>query len=359
MSVTEKCSSYLTNLKEFSRDLTNRYMTRRISFYDRDIADTLYSLGYVETVTHQDGEISILSSDDTDDSCCSTFILTHNNYKTKDEPPKEISKSENANNSKYETLEMQLIQTPKRNYNSSYTNRRIKLGQSAPNTSVNRDSNLVSIPVKYSPPKTSMVKFKNLLEPRKYLYPYKVIGSEGDEHSQFRHPLGVAVSPIDGSMYVCDSWNNRLLVLDEQGSFLKCIDRVGEIVFHYPYSIHADRKGRIYVSDQSLIRIKVFDNQFNLIRVIGKYGRETGCFSGLCDISTDKENNIYICDSGNHRIIKFNENGEFILQWGSNGSADGFFKCPACVTIHEDRVFISDWGNHRYLYTQTSVLFEF
>jgi DNA-binding beta-propeller fold protein YncE len=23
------------------------------------------------------------------------------------------------------------------------------------------------------------------------------------------------------------------------------------------------------------------------------------------------------------------------------------FKCPACVTVHEDKVIVSDWGNHR------------
>ena len=146
---------------------------------------------------------------------------------------------------------------------------------------------------------------------------------------------------------MADSWNNRIQVFDENGLFLKSVEKIGQIEFHYPYSIHIDKKGRIYVSDQSLIRIKVFDNNFNLIRVIGHYGRDPGCYSGLCDISTDKENNIYVCDSGNHRILKFTENGEFIAQWGSNGSKEGMFKCPACVTVHDNKVIVSDWGNHR------------
>jgi len=122
---------------------------------------------------------------------------------------------------------------------------------------------------------------------------------------------------------VADSWNNRIQVFDENGVFIKSIEKIGQLEFHYPYSIHIDKKGRIYVSDQSLIRIKVFDVNFNLIRVIGHYGRDPGCYSGLCDISTDKDNNIYVCDSGNHRILKFTENGEFIAQWGSNGSKEG------------------------------------
>jgi DNA-binding beta-propeller fold protein YncE len=181
--------------------------------------------------------------------------------------------------------------------------------------------------------------------------------------SEFKHPLGVAVSPIDGSIFVADSWNNRLQVFDESGVFKRCVDKIGQIEFHYPYSIHVDEKGRIYVSDQSLIRIKVFDSNFNLIRVIGRYGREVGCYSGLCDISTDADHNIYVCDSGNHRILKFNENGEFLSQWGSNGTSEGLFKCPACVTVHENFVLVSDWGMSEFLFSKLnffiSVSFNF
>ena len=45
--------------------------------------------------------------------------------------------------------------------------------------------------------------------------------------------LGVAVSPINGQIYVADSWNNRLQVFDENGTFLKSIEKIGQIDFHY------------------------------------------------------------------------------------------------------------------------------
>ena len=124
--------------------------------------------------------------------------------------------------------------------------------------------------------------------------------------------------------YVADSWNNRIQVFDEFGVFTNSIEKVDQVDLHYPYSIHIDKKGRIYVSDQSLARIKVLDSHFNLIRTIGSYGRGIGCYSGLCDIGTDENDNIYVCDSGNHRILKFSESGDFISQWGSNGSEEGY-----------------------------------
>jgi hypothetical protein len=49
MEMNQKCEKYIENLNDFGRNLHNRYITRRISFSDREIAENLYSLGYVET----------------------------------------------------------------------------------------------------------------------------------------------------------------------------------------------------------------------------------------------------------------------------------------------------------------------
>lgn len=57
---------------------------------------------------------------------------------------------------------------------------------------------------------SNKTRFKSIIEPRKFFQPYKIIGGEGEENSEFKHPLGVAVSPIDGYIYVADSWNNRI-----------------------------------------------------------------------------------------------------------------------------------------------------
>ena len=328
MEMTENCLKYSSNLIEFTRNLNTRYMTRRISFFDRDTPEAAYSLGYVETVTNQ--ECGSLFSDDNDDNDHNSHSASTSTHVTSNPAPSE---------DKYETLEMQLKPTqPPKQRRYSYS-RRLKVS--------NQSSSVHYVPIKLVNSKNPSPKSKSVLEPRKFFQPYKIIGCEGEENSEFRHPLGVAVSPINGHIYVADSWNNRLQTFDENGSFLKAIDKIGHIEFHYPYSIHLDAKGRIYVSDQSIMRIKVFDSGFNLLRVIGRYGREVGCYSGLCDMSTDADNNVYVCDSGNHRILKFSETGEFLSQWGSNGSSEGLFKCPACVTVHEDKVLVSDWGNHR------------
>ena len=73
---------------------------------------------------------------------------------------------------KYETLEMQLKQVPRRNISLI---RRSKY----PVTT--------NIPVKLPPSKQ---RFKSIIEPRKMFQAYKIIGCEGEENSEFKHPLG-------------------------------------------------------------------------------------------------------------------------------------------------------------------------
>lgn len=72
----------------------------------------------------------------------------------------------------YETLEMQLTQVSKKNSpkikksKSQHTNVQDKIRNSGKN------------------------KFKSIIEPRKFFQPYKIIGGEGEENSEFKHPLG-------------------------------------------------------------------------------------------------------------------------------------------------------------------------
>lgn len=138
--MSESCEKYTKCIRDFSRDLQTRYMTRRISFFNKDIAENLYSLGYVETVSQQEGAGSFFSDDE-------------------------------LNEEKYETLEMQLKQIPRRNASLIRKNNKYSP---------------VSIPVKM-PAKN---RFKSIIEPRKFFQPYKIIGSEGEDTAEFKHPLG-------------------------------------------------------------------------------------------------------------------------------------------------------------------------
>ncbi len=66
------------------------------------------------------------------------------------------------------------------------------------------------------------------------------------------------------------------------------------------------------------------------------------------DIAFDSSGNIYVVDTNNHRIQKFDSSGTFITKWGSSGSSDGQFNYPQGITIDTSgNIYVVDTNNHR------------
>ena len=59
-----------------------------------------------------------------------------------------------------------------------------------------------------------------------------------------------------------------------------------------------------------------------------RQGSFPGQFSEIVDIAVDANENIYIVDRGNDRIIKTDSNGSILWQTGKSGRQDGEFKGP-------------------------------
>src|SRR5215212_3402562 len=69
---------------------------------------------------------------------------------------------------------------------------------------------------------------------------------------------------------------------------------------------------------------------------ITKWGNSTdgdGQFSNPQGVAIDSSGNVYVADTWNHRIQKFNSSGGFITKWGSSGTGNGQFSNPQGVAI--------------------------
>lgn len=66
------------------------------------------------------------------------------------------------------------------------------------------------------------------------------------------------------------------------------------------------------------------------------------------DIAIGVNQQIYIVDSGNHRVQTFSNDGTFLFMFGSKGSGKGELDSPVgIVTSKDGRVYVADRGNRR------------
>jgi DNA-binding beta-propeller fold protein YncE len=84
----------------------------------------------------------------------------------------------------------------------------------------------------------------------------------------------------------------------------------------------------------------------------GAAGGQTGAFRHPSGIAVRNiapgEENIYVADEGNDRVVELNANGETLRQWGSAGTGEGRFHAPASVAIDgAGDIYVLDSENNR------------
>ena len=118
--------------------------------------------------------------------------------------------------------------------------------------------------------------------------------------------------------------------------------------FTWPNSLAADAAGNVYVTDEWLNRVTVFDHGGNYLSHWGEEGSGPGQLNRPAGIAFDAEDNLFLADSFNHRIQKFTREGQFLDQWGEQGSGDGQMNTPWGICLDDaGMVYVADWRNDR------------
>lgn len=126
------------------------------------------------------------------------------------------------------------------------------------------------------------------------------------EPGKFLSPTNVAVD-AQGFLYVTDTWNHRVQVLDAEGKFVRAFGEQGTApgMFLRPKGIAVDRDGHIYVADSEFNNIQVFTPEGRLLLVLGDIGAGPGQFTLIAGLAVDRHDRLLATDQWRGRVQLF------------------------------------------------------
>lgn len=174
-------------------------------------------------------------------------------------------------------------------------------------------------------------------------------------------PRSLAFAP-DGTFYVADSRNHRILHLDANGTLIHQFGSPSgndpsnpnpsapPSTFNEPWGVAVGPDGSVYVSDTWNHRIQKFTADGQFVKTWGVFGQGTAqdTFYGPRGIAVDAQGRVYVVDTGNKRVVVFDADGNYVTQFGSEGLDAGQFDEPVGIAIAPNGiVYVADTWNQR------------
>ncbi|XP_078581860.1 uncharacterized protein LOC144865167 [Branchiostoma floridae x Branchiostoma japonicum] len=222
-------------------------------------------------------------------------------------------------------------------------------------------------------------------------------GGERSGNVQFRNPYGVTVSD-EGEIFVADRGNQRIQVFTVEGTFVRQFPTVvsdeqkmdwiphdvamdgegnlwvvGDTEYYANFAVQYNKQGRmlrkfdlqktwydrgvavdtrrnhILISqtteeENKHSEVLVFRPDGTLVRTVGQQqGMKFPRY-----ITVDGEGNILVSDLDNHCVYVYNEDGQFLFQFGGKGSGEGQLKHPRGIcTDRAGNIIVADRLNSR------------
>ena len=223
------------------------------------------------------------------------------------------------------------------------------------------------------------------------------LGLEGEKDGYFMSPRGIATDFAD-NVWVADTGNSRFQKFSSNNAYIAKFssEGIGNGQLKKPEGIAVDSEGNlnldrrhgqrprsevqqqrgiplqirhrrlgkrpvpgtdrhrrrfrrsVWIADTGNDRVQKFNSKGEYLSKFGTEGSENGQFQEPTGIAVDSEGNVWIADTGNDRVQKFNSKGEYLSKFGTEGSESGQFQEPTGIAVDsEGGIYIADTGNDR------------
>ncbi|UCE58469.1 MAG: hypothetical protein JSU63_13620 [Phycisphaerales bacterium] len=173
-----------------------------------------------------------------------------------------------------------------------------------------------------------------------------VFGNVGLGNGSFSYPRAVTADPA-----------GPILVVDKAGRIQRFLaDGTFDRVWRMPktekgkpvgMTVHPD--GRIFVADTHYHRVLIFDQVGNIVGSFGSEGVGDGEFQLPTDVAVDAQGDLYVSEyHENDRITKWSPDLQFIAAFGEDPIEGKRLSRPAGIDIDsEQTLWVADACNHR------------
>ncbi|MFQ5574069.1 MAG: 6-bladed beta-propeller [Terriglobia bacterium] len=166
----------------------------------------------------------------------------------------------------------------------------------------------------------------------------------------FNKPLSVSTDS-QKNIYVSDTGNNRLMVFDRDGEYLRRVGKSsGKNKLQGVYGTYIDeKKDRVYVADWMRQRVSVFTDKGRFLFKFPRNG-QAAAFGPLgftpYDLASYK-GKMYV--TSNNGIYVFTKTGKFLERWGKRGTGIGDYDFPNGIAIDQKSgmIYVADTLNRR------------
>ena len=175
------------------------------------------------------------------------------------------------------------------------------------------------------------------------------IGGYGREMGDMIGPTALALDAED-NLYLADEVLQRITVYNRDGDprsmWGTAGDGDGEL--DGPSDMVFDADDNMLLVDHKNHRVQKLTKDGEYIDQFGSFGDGDGEFNLPWGIALDPDGNVCVADWRNDRIQRFTADGEFLASYGSSGDGDGEFNRPSRLAIDSDgNMYVADWGNQR------------
>jgi DNA-binding beta-propeller fold protein YncE len=119
-------------------------------------------------------------------------------------------------------------------------------------------------------------------------------------------------------------------------------------LFDQPSGIAIDRENNIYIVDSGRTKMKKINPEGRVQTSWGDTGKQFRIIKNPTSVAVDNQGNVYVTDEKTNSFLKFDRTGTYKGKWGTEGSGGLQFNTPSGVAVDsKNNIYIVDSGNHR------------